>query len=401
MMKQNTKIGLATNIGAILEYYDYIIFALLTPYIAQAFFPNHQAQAAFLNVVFIFFLGSCARLVGGILIGSICDRYSRRDALLVCIFLMAGSTLAIAVLPTHATLGVWAGVLLTFFRFLQGLAYSVEIPITTVFFKEFHSQQAGYRTSILVSCTSLGAILAGSALSLLTLYYDDITITQGLWRIPLLLGALLGVVGCCLRRNLPEEQGLLSPTPITKANFPSLIKGIFIMLMPATLIVISLFFPTTLSTAFGYSSKDIYRCGTIGLVVAAICSPIWGLAIDKYGYRILSFWMGILFLAIHPLNYQMLTLQNSHLLTYFSIIYQILLVGYINLSLAATTALSSSNFRGRITSISYNTAFVLANLAFLETMFKQPIWSLLVIPLFLAIIASGLMSAPAPKGQKL
>lgn len=119
---------LGLGLGNALEWYDWMVFGLLSAFIGPNFFPGTEPLSATLNALAVFAVGFAFRPLGGILLGTLADRIGRRRVMLLSIMLMAGTTLVIAVTPSYATIGAWAGIILVVCRILQGISTGIEAP---------------------------------------------------------------------------------------------------------------------------------------------------------------------------------------------------------------------------------------------------------------------------------
>src|SRR5215471_4867142 len=118
--------SLAGGVGNLLEWYDFAVFGYFAPFISSQFFPADDPVAGLINTFGIFAAGYLMRPIGGVLFGQIGDRLGRARALRLSIFVMAVPTTLIAVLPTHAQVGILAPVLLIILRLAQGLSVGEE-----------------------------------------------------------------------------------------------------------------------------------------------------------------------------------------------------------------------------------------------------------------------------------
>src|ERR1051326_4956711 len=109
-------------IGNVLEWYDFVVYGYLVPIISQLFFPSGDPTVSLLSTFAVFGVGFVMRPVGSIVFGIYGDRYGRRRALSAVIFVMALATFAMGLLPTYASAGIWAPVLLVVVRLFQGLS---------------------------------------------------------------------------------------------------------------------------------------------------------------------------------------------------------------------------------------------------------------------------------------
>ena len=116
----------AGAIGNTLEWYDFAVFGYFAAAIGAQFFPGDDKIAGLLNTFAVFAVGYLARPIGGVLFGIVGDRIGRRRALQVSVLAMAVPTSLIAVLPTHAEIGIWAAVLLVVLRLAQGFSVGGE-----------------------------------------------------------------------------------------------------------------------------------------------------------------------------------------------------------------------------------------------------------------------------------
>src|SRR5215467_7653247 len=109
----------AAVVGNVLEWYDFAVYAFVAGIIARKFFPQTDEVTALLSTFLAYGLGLVARPLGGIIIGRLGDRRGRRAALMLTIFMMAAGTVLIGVLPTYASIGLLAPLLLVFARLMQ------------------------------------------------------------------------------------------------------------------------------------------------------------------------------------------------------------------------------------------------------------------------------------------
>jgi MHS family proline/betaine transporter-like MFS transporter len=194
-------------IGNTLEWYDFAIYGYFATSIGRLFFPKEDSVAQVLAAFGIFAIGYVMRPLGGVIIGYIGDRVSRRAALNVSIVAMASSTFVIGVLPGYATIGVAAPILLTACRMLQGLSVGGEYTTSLVFMVENAPRNRRGFNGALGCCGAVLGILLGSATGALlaTLMSAEDLETWG-WRIPFILGLVIGLAGIVLRRHVDDAS---------------------------------------------------------------------------------------------------------------------------------------------------------------------------------------------------
>lgn len=196
----------AGMIGNILEWYDFAIYGYFAAAIGRQFFPQEDAVAQLLSAFGVFALGYLMRPIGGAIIGHIGDRFGRRSALTVSVASMAVPTFLIGLLPGYATLGIWAPVALTLLRMVQGLSVGGEYTGSMVFLVEHAPKERRGLMGALAACGATGGILLGSAVgAAFAASMPEASLETWGWRIPFLLGLLLGLAGYFLRRQLLEE----------------------------------------------------------------------------------------------------------------------------------------------------------------------------------------------------
>jgi MHS family proline/betaine transporter-like MFS transporter len=205
------KVIAAGAIGNVLEWYDFAIYGYFAAIIGRIFFPHEDPVAQLISAYGIFAIGYVVRPLGAVLIGHIGDRFGRRMALTLSVAAMAIPTFLIGVLPGYQTLGLAAPVLLTVLRLFQGLSVGGESPTSIVFMVE-HAPEGRRGIMGAVACGgATGGMMLGSAIgALLSEALPPADLESWGWRVPFLLGLLVGVAGYYLRRDLKEAPRVAS-----------------------------------------------------------------------------------------------------------------------------------------------------------------------------------------------
>ena len=195
----------ASLIGNVMEWYDFAIYGYFAVAIGANFFPAADRVSSTLAAFAVFAVGFLARPLGGVLFGHVGDRIGRKRALTASVVLMAVPTALIGLLPTHAQIGALAGAALVLLRLLQGLAVGGEFTSSIAYAVEHaHAQHRG-RDGSWMWVGAIGGILLGSAAgALISSVMSADRLSAWGWRIPFLLGVVVGVFGLWLRRRLPE-----------------------------------------------------------------------------------------------------------------------------------------------------------------------------------------------------
>jgi hypothetical protein len=193
-------------LGGTLEFYDFVIYVFFATVLGALFFPADMPDwLRQLQTFGIFAAGYLARPVGGIVIAHFGDIFGRKRMFTLSIFLMAAPTLVIGLLPTYASIGVAAPLLLLAMRVLQGAAIGGEMPGAWVFVGEHvPAKRYGFGIGMLTSGIT-GGILLGSLIAVaINRHYSPEQVSDFAWRIPFILGGVFGLVSVYLRRFLHE-----------------------------------------------------------------------------------------------------------------------------------------------------------------------------------------------------
>jgi MHS family proline/betaine transporter-like MFS transporter len=211
----------AGSIGALVEWYDFAVYAYLATVLARLFFPADDPTTSLLSSLAVFGVGFVLRPVGGIVFGHYGDRFGRRNALSSAIILMAVSTLGIAALPTYSQVGVLAPVLLVVARMAQGLAAGGEWGGGTSFLVEYAPAHRKGLYGSLHQCATIGGFVCGIAMStVLNAVLGDAALVSYGWRIPFAVGALGALVGLYLRLRMedtPDFRALEQTRSVARA----------------------------------------------------------------------------------------------------------------------------------------------------------------------------------------
>ncbi len=299
-------------VGNVLEWYDFALYGFFAPIIAKLFFPSDDQLTGLLATFGIFAVGFLMRPVGSVLFGILGDKLGRKKALEISVLMMAIPTTLIGVLPTYESVGVWAPILLTIIRLIQGISVGGEFTGSISYVVEHAPYPPGRRGfySSWTVFSLLGGILLGSAVaSIITDVFTDPQVQSFGWRIPFLLGIIIGIVGLFLRAGVDEsptfkkmkEAGELSKRPIFDA-FKYHWKEI-ITVIGATCVgsvnfyMIFVYLTTFLSTETHLDLSTALEINTISMIVLMIITPIMGYLSDKVGRKPLLI-SGCLIIAI-------------------------------------------------------------------------------------------------------
>ncbi len=281
----------AAVIGNVLEWYDFGVYGFVAVAIGKNFFPGTDDVTQLLSAFLTFGLGFLARPVGGIVIGRMGDTHGRKAALMLTIFLMALGTVLIGVLPTYATIGFAAPALLLLARLMQGFSTGGEWGGSTAFIVEWAPKdKRGLYGSFQQMSVVFGLLLGSSFAALLnSLLTQDQMVAWG-WRIPFLVGALLGPVGLYMRRTIdetPHYERVKAAAPAGGASGFALAARAFgfTIVWTVAFYVLLTYMPTWTGKYMKLTAAQALWSNSIGLIALVIAIPVMGHLSDRYGRR--------------------------------------------------------------------------------------------------------------------
>jgi MHS family proline/betaine transporter-like MFS transporter len=192
-------------IGNVLEWYDFAIYGYFATQIGRNFFPHEDAVAQLLSAFGVFAIGYLMRPIGGVIVGHIGDRFGRRAALTFSVTAMAIPTFLIGLLPGYHTIGLLAPIGLTLLRIVQGLSVGGEYTSSMVFLIERAPEgRRGLMGALAASGSALGILLGSAVGAAFAASMSTAALDAWGWRIPFLLGLVVGIAGYMLRRYVLE-----------------------------------------------------------------------------------------------------------------------------------------------------------------------------------------------------
>src|SRR5437879_6373186 len=205
MTTDERRVIFASSLGTVFEWYDFYLYATLAPFFAALFFPPGNDTAALLSAFATYAAGFLVRPFGALIFGRIGDLVGRKYTFLVTIVVMGGATFAVGLLPTFATIGWLAPILLVTLRLLQGLALGGEYGGAATYVAE-HSRpdERGYATSFIQTTATLGLALALVIIILCRELMEPKSFSDWGWRIPFLVSVILLVFSVYIRLRLNE-----------------------------------------------------------------------------------------------------------------------------------------------------------------------------------------------------
>jgi MFS family permease len=300
-LRQPKKAAASGWIGSALEYYDFFIYATAASLVfPQIFFPSENPTVAIIASLATYGVGYIARPIGAFVLGHWGDTHGRKNVLLLCMFLMGFSTMAVGLLPTYQHVGILAPALLVILRLIQGFAVAGEISGASSMILE-HSPfgRRGYYASFSLQGVQAGQILAAAVFLPLATYMASDAFNNWGWRIPFLLSVVVIIAGYIIRREVhetpafenEEEKGTVPRTPIVQAfrdSWPDIVRVACMALMNVIPVVAAIFGAAyAVQPAYGVGfSKEVYLwIPVVGNIIAVAIIPYVGALSDKIGRR--------------------------------------------------------------------------------------------------------------------
>ncbi|MDZ4019146.1 MFS transporter [Pseudomonas sichuanensis] len=230
--REERKIIFASSLGTVFEWYDFFLYGALAAVISKQFFAGVNDTTAFIFALMAFAAGFLVRPFGALVFGRLGDMIGRKYTFLVTIVLMGLSTFAVGLLPTYASIGIAAPIILVILRMLQGLALGGEYGGAATYVAEHapHGKR-GFHTGFIQSTATLGLLLSLTVVLASRYISGDQFETWG-WRLPFLLSIFLLAISTWIRMSMHESpafvkmkaQGKVSKSPIRESftSWPNL-----------------------------------------------------------------------------------------------------------------------------------------------------------------------------------
>ncbi|WP_438295152.1 MFS transporter [Streptomyces sp. HUAS TT7] len=300
------RIVAASLIGTTIEWYDFFLYGSAAALVFnKLFFPESAPLVGTLLSFLTYAVGFAARPLGALVFGHFGDRLGRKKLLVVSLLMMGGATFGIGLLPTHATVGATAPVLLTALRLVQGFALGGEWGGAVLLVSEHgDARRRGFWSSWPQTGAPAGQLLAAGVLSSLTALLSDDAFTAWGWRIPFLLSGVLVLVGLWIRLSVDESpvfKAALAQAEARKADSVTerlplvavlrdhwrdvLVAMGARMAENISYYVITAFILVYATTSAGMAKQTALNSVLIASAVHFVVIPAWGALSDRIGRR--------------------------------------------------------------------------------------------------------------------
>ncbi|PXW26658.1 putative MFS family arabinose efflux permease [Paraburkholderia caballeronis] len=276
--------------------YDFMVYGYYASAIAKTYFPSDSAFASLMLSLSVFGAGFLVRPIGAIVLGAYIDHHGRRKGLILTLGLMALGTLAVAVVPGYATIGMLAPLLVLCGRLLQGFSAGVELGGVSVYLSEIATKgNKGFYVSWQSGSQQVAVVFAALLGVVLNRLLPVEQMTSWGWRVPFIIGCLIVPFLFLIRRSLQETEEFASrkhrPSmgEIAKSmvqNWGVVLAGMGMVLMTT----VSFYLITAYTPTFG---REVLKLDSVDTLVVTLCIglsnlvwlPLWGAISDRIGRR--------------------------------------------------------------------------------------------------------------------
>ncbi|WP_153728005.1 MFS transporter [Salinibacillus xinjiangensis] len=294
------KAVVATAIGNGMEWFDFGIYSYLAVTIGKVFFPDIEGPMQLVYSFATFAIAFLVRPIGGIFFGMLGDRIGRKKVLAITLIMMAVATLSIGLIPSYASIGTTATVLLLVARLVQGFSTGGEYAGAMTFIAESTpDKRRGFMASGLEVGTLVGYICGAGLVTLLTYILGSETMVAWGWRIPFFVAAPIGFIGFYLRSRLEEtpafqamekdnsdvdEQASVKDILIYHKK-PLLIGMIVVFFYNVVNYTVLSYMPSHLSAVLGYGETEGLLLIVIVMIIMVPMVLVMGFFSDRIGAK--------------------------------------------------------------------------------------------------------------------
>jgi len=288
----------AGTIGHFVEWYDWYTYGLLAAVFSAQIFPGHSPFASLVEALLTYAIGFAVRPFSGIIISPLADRFGRRLILTLSISGMALGSLIVGLTPSFATIGYAAPILFLFARIIQGISAGTEQQSAIAFMVEHAPpNRRGLFGSFSNMASGLATLAATGGAAMVTLTFSPADLASFGWRIPFLVGGVLGLVGLVMRVRADETPEFEASALVDQKSAWARLKDLLrehpkALLQAAALSAPAVayytwatFLPTYAKLTTGRDLGSTLAGSVIGLALLVIIVPICGALSDRLGRR--------------------------------------------------------------------------------------------------------------------
>ncbi|MCV9878158.1 glycine betaine/L-proline transporter ProP [Brenneria izbisi] len=312
----------AAALGNAMEWFDFGVYGFVAYALGQVFFPGADPGVQMIAALATFSVPFLVRPLGGIFFGAMGDKYGRQKVLSITIIIMAVSTFCIGLIPSYASIGIWAPILLLLAKLAQGFSVGGEYTGAAVFVAEYSpDRKRGFLGSWLDFGSIAGFVMGAGVVVLISSIVGEANFLDWGWRIPFFIAGPLGLIGIYLRHALEEtptfqqhvdkidkeSKDSLQSAPkisfreIATTQWRSLLVCVGIVITTnVTYYMLLTYMPSYLSHSLNYSEDHGVMIIIAVMIGMLFVQPVMGLMSDRYGRKpfIICGSIGLLLLSV-------------------------------------------------------------------------------------------------------
>ncbi|MEU6884390.1 MFS transporter [Streptomyces viridosporus] len=286
------------TIGSVVEWFDVAVYGYLAGVLGKVFFPTSDPTTQLLSSFAVFGVAFAVRPLGGIFFGTLGDRIGRQKTLAWVIISVSVATLCIGLLPSYASIGLLAPVLLVVLRLIQGFSAGGEMGGASAYVAEYAPpRRRGFLVSLVEMGCILGFLLGSLVVLVLNLALTSEQIHDWGWRVPFLMTAPLGLIGLYIRNKLEETpeftalraEGKVSKRPLLESiteHWRSILRTAgYALFQNAALYVILTFIPSYQESTLGHTATLASVSSVVSMILVCAAIPLTGGLSDRVGRR--------------------------------------------------------------------------------------------------------------------
>ena len=295
--KNLRRVVISSILGAVIEWYDFFLYGVVAGlFFNQLFFPDFDPRIGTMLAFATFAVGFVARPLGGVIFGHFGDKIGRKKVLILTLEIMGIATVAIGLIPSYATIGIWAPVLLILCRLAQGIGLGGEWGGAVLMsFESAPAHKRAFYASLPQIGMSFGLLLASGVIGLASMLLTDEAFLNWGWRMAFILSAILLIVGSYMRKTVQETKDFSeAKAKLPEAKYPLLdafkrYPKMMLACMGARFIdgvsfnVFGVYSLTFLTQNHGIDRTHALWAVMISSVVMSVFIPVWGHVADRIG----------------------------------------------------------------------------------------------------------------------
>ena len=295
--KNLRRVVISSILGAVIEWYDFFLYGVVAGlFFNQLFFPDFDPRIGTMLAFATFAVGFVARPLGGVIFGHFGDKIGRKKVLILTLEIMGIATVAIGLIPSYATIGIWAPVLLILCRLAQGIGLGGEWGGAVLMsFESAPAHKRAFYASLPQIGMSVGLLLASGVIGLASMLLTDEAFLNWGWRMAFILSAILLIVGSYMRKTVQETKDFSeAKAKLPEAKYPLLdafkrYPKMMLACLGARFIdggsfnVFGVYSLTFLTHNHGIDRTHALWAVMISSVVMSVFIPVWGHVADRIG----------------------------------------------------------------------------------------------------------------------